>query len=135
MLSKLSEVGVALLNSILGPQVGVILIEWLHVFLEQCILLSRRASLELLDVIHVRPAEDEEATEESNEPSLSLIIEAIRLVPVGELSNVLVRVLSLVSWLQALARKLRVHILLWKIGKSTVGTLVRVRILKSIHPT
>ena len=135
MLSKLSEVGVALLNSILGPQVGVILIEWLHVFLEQCILLSRRASLELLDVIHVGPAENEEATEESNEPSFSLIIEAIRLVPVGELSNVLVRVLSLVSWLQALARKLRVDILLWKIGKSTVGTLVRVRILKSIHPT
>ena len=135
MHGKLGEVGIALLNSITGPQVRVVLAEWLDVILEQCVLLSGRAALELRDVVHVRPAEDGEATQESDEPALSLIVEAIGLVPIGELADVLVGKLGLIAWLEAVPRKLRIDVLLWQVRKGRVGTLVRVRILEPGHST
>ena len=135
MHSELGEVRIALLNSITGPHVRVVLAEWFNVFLEQCVLLSGRAALELRDVVHVRPAEDEEATQESHEPALSLIVEAIGLVPLGELADVLVGELGLVTWLEAVPRKVRIDILLWQVREGGVGTLVRVRILESGHST
>ena len=53
MLGELDKVGIALLDSVASPHVGVVLFEWLHVFLEQRILLSSSSALELLDVVHV----------------------------------------------------------------------------------
>ena len=94
----LDKVLIAFLDLLEAPSEFEVGVKWLHVVLKQWVLLPRLATLELLDVIHVRVSAVHEADEYEREPAFSLIVHAVRLVPIWELPNVLVSVRSFVTF-------------------------------------
>ena len=130
---ELRPVRVLLVNSILSPLVGRIVVPVLNVITVQAEDLARSSALGLLDIVHVHSAEYEEATEEEHEPAVTLIVEAVRLVPLGELPNILMRELRLFARLLAGSLELGVHVLLRNVDVSRVGAGVRVRVVEAVH--
>ena len=61
--------------------------------------LSRLSSLSLGDIVEVSIATNRESEESSHKPPMALIVHSVGLVPVWELSNVLVGIRSVVSLL------------------------------------
>ena len=100
VMSELNKLGISGLNSILCISQLVVIHKWFHVVCQQWVLLSSFAALHLLDVIHVGPAHDDGATKQEDEPSFTQIVRTIWLVPVWELTYVLVCKLSLISGLR-----------------------------------
>ena len=60
----------------------------------QVINFSASSSLFLLDIVHVGPAHEGNTSQDENKPAISIIVESVRLVPIRELSDVLMSELS-----------------------------------------
>ena len=128
---ELRKIWVLLIEPILNPLVLEVMCPVLKSFSLEWVDLSRLSALGLLNVSHVGPSENHEASKNECEPSLSLVVESVWLVPVWELPNVLVSVWSLVSWL-LVSWDIWVNVLLWNVKHSGVSSSVRVRVIKSV---
>ena len=129
---ELGEVWVLLGKPILDPLVLEDVSPVLEVLSLEWINLSGLSSLLLLDVSHVGPSAEHEASHDESKPSVALVVEPVWLVPVWEHSHVLMRVRSFVSWL-LVPCQLWVHVFLRNVKHRRIRPRVRVGVVESIQ--
>ena len=132
---ELSPIFISFLDSFHGPSVFEVFAEWLHVVLQEWVRFSCASTLHFLDIVVIGPAHDHKATKEECKPSLTLIVESIWLIPIWELSHVLVSIVRFVSGLESLTRQLRIDVLLRNVSKSRVGTSMGMRVVEPVQST
>ena len=86
---ELGPVGIVLFQSLASPSTFEVTVPSLKIVSVHSINLSACSSLGFLDIVGVKVSEGSETSKEKGEPSLTLVIESVGLVPIGELPNIL----------------------------------------------
>ena len=98
-LEELGVVAVSLLDSLVYVVEVLLLRVAFNALPLQRVSFSRFATFDLLDISKVRVASDCEPTQDKSKPAMSVVVESIGLVPLGELSNILMSVVRQIAFL------------------------------------
>ena len=132
LFQELSPLWIALFKSVLGPAVLPIITVFLKSFSLEWEYLSCLPSLCLLDVIHVGPAEGSKAGKDEDKPAFALVVETIRLVPIWELTHVLMSIVGFVTSL-GVSWNFRVYVVDRCVGHRVIDTSETMWVHEVIH--
>tara|TARA_B110000305_G_C19040941_1_gene448166 strand:- start:225 stop:584 length:360 start_codon:yes stop_codon:yes gene_type:complete len=98
---EFDPVWILLVQSVFGPFELEVVTKWFNATIssQKRINLSGFATLLLLDISQVGPAENAYATENEYGPTFRLVVETVWFIPIGEFSDILMSIWSFIAWL------------------------------------